>query len=134
MPTVRRWKVATSTRTMPEIALLIAEGRSNPEIAERLGISRFTARDHAEQIFVRLKVESRWLVARALFTREFAPPRIPFTPVSRRLTLGSPDAPKKPSPCARGRLCTSRSSTERGVRAHRLETLSGNRLRAGPSV
>ena len=58
MPPVRRWKVATSTRTMPEIALLIAEGRSNPEIAERLGISRFTARDHAEQIFVRLKVES----------------------------------------------------------------------------
>jgi hypothetical protein len=44
-----------------EIALRIAEGRSNPEIAERLGISRFTARNHAEQIFVRLKVESRWL-------------------------------------------------------------------------
>jgi DNA-binding response OmpR family regulator len=49
-----------------EVALLIAEGRSNPEIAERLGISRFTARNHAEQIFARLKVESRWQVARAL--------------------------------------------------------------------
>ncbi len=54
------------TLRQAEIALLIAEGRSNPEIAERLGISRFTARNHAEQIFVRLKVESRWLVARAL--------------------------------------------------------------------
>jgi DNA-binding NarL/FixJ family response regulator len=54
------------TLRQAEIALLIAEGRSNPEIAEQLGISRFTARNHAEQIFVRLKVESRWLVARAL--------------------------------------------------------------------
>jgi DNA-binding response OmpR family regulator len=49
-----------------EIALLIAEGRSNPEIAEQLGISRFTVRNHTEQILARLKVESRWQVARAL--------------------------------------------------------------------
>src|SRR5215216_3260178 len=54
------------TLRQAEVALLIAEGRSNPEIAERLGISRFTARNHAEQIFARLKVESRWQVARAL--------------------------------------------------------------------
>jgi len=54
------------TLRQAEVALLIAEGRSNPEIAGRLGISRFTARNHAEQIFTRLKVESRWLVARAL--------------------------------------------------------------------
>lgn len=49
-----------------EVALLIAAGRTNPEIAEQLGISRFTARNHAEQILGRLKVESRWQVARAL--------------------------------------------------------------------
>ena len=54
------------TLRQAEIALLIAEGRSNPEIAGRLGISRFTARNHAEQILTRLKVESRWQVARAL--------------------------------------------------------------------
>jgi DNA-binding response OmpR family regulator len=54
------------TLRQAEIALLIAEGRSNPEIAERLGISRFTARNHAEHILARLKVESRWQVARAL--------------------------------------------------------------------
>ena len=54
------------TLRQAEVALLIAEGRSNPEIAERLGISRFTARTHAEQILARLKVESRWQVARAL--------------------------------------------------------------------
>ncbi len=49
-----------------EVALLIAEGRTNPEIAELLGISRFTARNHAEQVLARLKVESRWQVARSL--------------------------------------------------------------------
>jgi len=54
------------TLRQAEVALLIAEGRSNPEIAGRLGISRFTARNHAEQIFARLKVESRWQVVRAL--------------------------------------------------------------------
>jgi DNA-binding response OmpR family regulator len=54
------------TLRQAEVALLIAEGLSNPEIAGRLGISRFTARNHAEQIFARLKVESRWQVARAL--------------------------------------------------------------------
>ena len=54
------------TLRQAEVALLIAEGRSNPEIAERLGISRFTARNHAEHILARLKVESRWQVARAL--------------------------------------------------------------------
>jgi DNA-binding response OmpR family regulator len=54
------------TLRQAEVALLIARGRSNPEIAERLGISRFTARNHAEQILARLKVESRWQVASAL--------------------------------------------------------------------
>ena len=55
------------TLRQAEVALLIAEGRTNPEIAERLGISRFTARNHAEQILARLRVESRWQVARALW-------------------------------------------------------------------
>ncbi|HYC50166.1 MAG TPA: response regulator [Gemmatimonadaceae bacterium] len=55
------------TMRQAEVALLIAEECTNPEIAERLGISRFTARNHAEQILARLKVESRWQVARALF-------------------------------------------------------------------
>ena len=54
------------TLRQAEVALLIAEGCSNPEIAKRLGISRFTARNHAEHILARLKVESRWQVARAL--------------------------------------------------------------------
>lgn len=54
------------TLRQAEVALLIAEGRSNPDIATQLGISRFTARNHAEQILTRLMVDSRWQVARAL--------------------------------------------------------------------
>jgi DNA-binding response OmpR family regulator len=54
------------TLRQAEVALLMAEGRSNPEIAELLGISRFTARNHAEHVLGRLQVESRWQVARAL--------------------------------------------------------------------
>ena len=54
------------TLRQAEVALLIADGRSNPEIAEQLGISRYTARNHAEQILARLQVGSRWQVARAL--------------------------------------------------------------------
>ena len=54
------------TLRQAEVALLIAGGLTNPEIAERLDISRFTARNHAEAILARLKVESRWQVARAL--------------------------------------------------------------------
>ena len=61
------------TLRQAEVALLIAEGCTNPEIAERLGISRFTARNHAEQILARLKVESRRQVARAL--RDTVAPR-----------------------------------------------------------
>ena len=54
------------TLRQAEVALEIAQGRSNPEIATQLDISRFTVRNHAEQILARLKLESRWQVARAL--------------------------------------------------------------------
>jgi DNA-binding response OmpR family regulator len=70
------------TLRQAEVALLIADRCSNPEIADRLGISRFTARNHAEQIFSRLKVESRWQVARALSDAVAAFARAPGSPPS----------------------------------------------------
>ena len=72
------------TLRQAEVALLIADGRSNPEIAERLGISRFTARNHAEQILARLKVESRWQVARALCDTVAKAPGVRGGPAGRR--------------------------------------------------
>lgn len=46
------------TLRQAEVALLIAAGRSNPEIAERLG-NPIHGPHHAERILARLKVESR---------------------------------------------------------------------------
>ncbi|MDF1505902.1 DNA-binding response regulator [Roseisolibacter sp. H3M3-2] len=48
------------------VARLLAEGLSNPEIAAALSISRFTARNHAEQVLVKVGVPSRGRVAAAL--------------------------------------------------------------------
>lgn len=41
------------------VAILVAEGLSNPEIATRLFISRHTVESHLKQIFVKLGVRSR---------------------------------------------------------------------------
>ncbi|HEX3097787.1 MAG TPA: helix-turn-helix transcriptional regulator [Usitatibacter sp.] len=42
-----------------EIALLIAQGRSNPEIAEGLGVSGNTVAYHVKQLFLKLDVHDR---------------------------------------------------------------------------
>jgi DNA-binding CsgD family transcriptional regulator len=54
------------SRRQAEVALLLAEGRSNKEIAERLGISESTARRHTEAVFGALGVRSRAQVAARL--------------------------------------------------------------------
>ena len=42
-----------------EVLELIAEGRNNPEIAQRLGISHKTVRNHVSNIFNKLQVADR---------------------------------------------------------------------------
>lgn len=61
---------ATSlTSRQAEVALLIAEGRSDQEIADRLFISVHTARRHSAAVLKGLDVPSRAGVALALLTR-----------------------------------------------------------------
>jgi DNA-binding NarL/FixJ family response regulator len=48
------------------VARLLARGLTNPEIADLLAISRFTVRNHAEQVLAKLGVTSRGRVASAL--------------------------------------------------------------------
>ena len=56
------------TRRGAEVALLVAEGLANDEIANRLAISPHTVRHHLELVMARLNVNSRAGVARKLFT------------------------------------------------------------------
>ena len=56
------------------VARLVAEGRSNQEIAEQLGVSFFTARNFATQVLRRLDAPSRAAVGAMLFARAEAPP------------------------------------------------------------
>ena len=48
------------------VAALVAEGDSNPAIAQTLGISRHTVESHLKHIFVKLGIRSR--VQLAVFT------------------------------------------------------------------
>jgi DNA-binding response OmpR family regulator len=55
------------TRRQIEVARLIADGCGNAEIASRLGTSYFTARNHAEQIMLKLSVPGRAAVGAILY-------------------------------------------------------------------
>jgi DNA-binding response OmpR family regulator len=52
-----------------EVTRLVAEGCTNGEIANRLGVSYFTARNHTEQVLAKLGVASRAAVGALLFDR-----------------------------------------------------------------
>jgi DNA-binding NarL/FixJ family response regulator len=62
----RRWRdlrpAGLSEREL-DVLRLVAEGCSNPEIAERLVISRRTAEHHVQHIYAKLGVASRAAVA-----------------------------------------------------------------------
>ena len=47
------------TQREAEVALLLAERRTNKEIARRLGFTTFTAQRHTERILAKLRVDSR---------------------------------------------------------------------------
>jgi DNA-binding response OmpR family regulator len=51
------------TPRQASVARLVADGLTNEEIAQVLGISRFTARNHVEQVLEKLDVSSRTRVA-----------------------------------------------------------------------
>ncbi|GAA2470749.1 helix-turn-helix transcriptional regulator [Terrabacter carboxydivorans] len=69
LPTLRRAVPTGLTARQTEIAALVADGLTNRQIAERLGISERSAESHLERIRLRLGFSSRsqvaaWYVAR----------------------------------------------------------------------
>jgi DNA-binding response OmpR family regulator len=55
------------TARQTAVARLLAEGCSNAEIAKRLSVSYFTARNHTEQVLAKLGVASRSAVGAVVF-------------------------------------------------------------------
>ncbi|MEX2582412.1 MAG: DNA-binding response regulator [Gemmatimonadota bacterium] len=55
------------TARQTAVARLLAEGCSNAEIAKRLSVSYFTARNHTEQVLAKLGVSSRAAVGAVVF-------------------------------------------------------------------
>ena len=60
------------TPTEQAVVALVAEGLSNPDIAERLFISRSTVKTHLNHAFTKLDISSRAELASA-YTRENTP-------------------------------------------------------------
>ncbi|WP_037365071.1 response regulator transcription factor [Nakamurella lactea] len=56
--------VSVLSRAELRVAMLVADGMSNPEIAARLFVSRHTVESHLKQIFVKLEIRSRLQLAR----------------------------------------------------------------------
>jgi DNA-binding response OmpR family regulator len=54
------------TGRQAEVTRMLAQGLTNPEIAEALAISRLTARNHVEQVLAKVGVASRGRVAAAV--------------------------------------------------------------------
>lgn len=55
------------TARQVSVARLMAEGCTNAELAQRLGLSFFTARNHAEQVMLKIGVSNRSAVSSMLF-------------------------------------------------------------------
>jgi class 3 adenylate cyclase/DNA-binding CsgD family transcriptional regulator len=67
---VERWPATNAlTRAEAAVARLVAEGLSNPQIANRLYISRHTAETHMKHIFAKLGVSSRAELAARVASR-----------------------------------------------------------------
>jgi DNA-binding CsgD family transcriptional regulator len=69
LPRLRRDVPTSLTPRQSEVAALVADGLTNRELAERLGISERSAESHLERIRLRLGFRSRsqvaaWYVAR----------------------------------------------------------------------
>ena len=59
----------TLTRAESTVAVLVAEGMSNPQVAKQLSISRYTVETHLKHIFAKLAVSSRAALATTVTRR-----------------------------------------------------------------
>ena len=72
------------TRRELQIAMLIADGKCDKEIASKLGISGYTVREHIRRIFAKLKIGRRSAIVSYVMRQR---------PVQFEAGLGGPSAP-----------------------------------------
>jgi DNA-binding CsgD family transcriptional regulator len=65
-----------------EIATLIAQGRTNPEIAETLVLSPYTVQDHIKSLFEKTGVASRQELVARVFLDEYMPHLVQRAPLT----------------------------------------------------
>jgi DNA-binding CsgD family transcriptional regulator len=66
------WESLTPTER--RVVDAVAEGLSNPQIAQRLVVSRHTVESHMKHVFTKLGISSRVELAAAAIRREVSPP------------------------------------------------------------
>lgn len=59
---------AALTETERRVAILIAEGRSTPDIAATMFLSRRTVQTHVSRVLAKLELDSRVQIARKILT------------------------------------------------------------------
>ena len=65
-----------------EIAILLAQGLTNPEIATRLVLSPYTVQDHIKSLFEKTEVSSRQELVARVFLDEYLPKLAQRTPLT----------------------------------------------------
>jgi DNA-binding CsgD family transcriptional regulator len=65
-----------------EIAILLAQGLTNPEIARRLVLSPYTVQDHTKSLFEKTGVSSRQELVARVFLDEYLPQLAQRTPLT----------------------------------------------------
>jgi len=65
-----------------EIAILLAQGLTNPEIATRLVLSPYTVQDHIKSLFEKTEVSSRQELVARVFLDEYLPQLAQQTPLT----------------------------------------------------
>ncbi len=76
-----------------EIATLIAQGRTNPEIAEALVLSPYTVQDHIKSLFEKTGVSSRQELVARVFLDDYLPHLARQTPLTSAGRFGQPIGP-----------------------------------------
>ncbi|WP_395572789.1 DNA-binding response regulator [Streptomyces sp. BK79] len=72
-----------------EIARLLAEGASNPDMAEALGISAHTVKDHIRGVYAKLGVDNRVQASRIVWQAQI--PEQPTASAQARVSVGCAD-------------------------------------------